>query len=256
MDHIFLGFSVFLACIVEMVEALTIVLAIGVTRGWRSTLLAAGAAAAVLGGVVGLSWRALEHVSTSSIVVLHWIWLVVGALLLVFGLQWLRKAVLRYVGVMPLHDEEEKYKQVRAQSKKAGKDVQNGIDWYAFVVVFKGVLLEGLEVVFIVLTFGFAQANMGLGALAALAAFVLVALLGAVLHRPLARLPENAMKFAVGVILTTFGTYFGAEGVGVMWPHGQVAILFILAFYLSACGGLAILFLARPVTRGARRAVR
>lgn len=255
MNHIFLGFSVFLACIVEMVEALTIVLAIGTTRGWRSTLLAAGAAFIILGGVVGVAWRTLEHVSASSNVTLHWIWLIVGALLLIFGLQWLRKAVLRYVGIMPLHDEEEKYDRMQAQSKKAGKDVRSGIDWYAFVVVFKGVLLEGLEVVFIVLTFGVAQANMGLGALAALAAFVLVALLGALLHRPLARLPENTMKFAVGIILTTFGTYFGAEGVGVVWPHGQTAILFILAFYLSVCGCVALAFLTRP-DQGGKRAVR
>jgi uncharacterized membrane protein len=222
-----LALSVFVACAVEAVEALTIVLAVGVTRGWRSTLIGAGAAIALLGVVTAILGPALTAIPIDALR------LVVGGLLLVFGLQWLRKAILRGAGVKALHDESAAYTAELEAAREAGA-VASGLDAYAFTVAFKGVFLEGMEVVFIVLTFGAGQHRVGLAAVAAAVAVVLMALIGIAVHAPLSRVPENAMKFAVGVMLTSFGMFWGVEGAGGSWPGGDAALLAIIPFTLAS----------------------
>jgi uncharacterized membrane protein len=158
--------------------------------------------------------------------------LVVGVLLLTFGLQWLRKAILRASGFVALHDEDAAFAAETAEARAAAGDKRLGLDWYGFTIAFKGVFLEGLEVAFIVITFGSAQGNIPLAALGAAAAVVLVAVVGVAVRAPLARVPENSLKFAVGAMLTTFGIFWGAEGAGASWPGEDAAILGILAFVL------------------------
>jgi uncharacterized membrane protein len=216
--------SAFLASAVETVEALTIVLAMGLTRGWRSTLIGAGAALFALAAIVAALGPALTVIPISTLR------LVVGALLLVFGLQWLRKAILRASGWRALRDENAVFERERAEAATAPRVERAGLDWYAFTISFKGVLLEGLEVAFIVLTFGSTQGSIPLAALGAGAAVVLVVLAGIVAREPLGRVPENTLAFAVGVLLTTFGIFWGAEGAGVDWPGGDAALLGVLAY--------------------------
>jgi uncharacterized membrane protein len=216
-----LAISVFLACAVESVEALTIVLAVGYTRSWRSSFTGVGAAVIVLGGLTAALGPALTALPINVLRV------VVGALLLIFGLQWLRKAILRAAGLKARHDEREAYERELLAAKRQAA-VRDGIDPYSFTIAFKGVLLEGLEVVFIVLTFGANQHNIPLAAAAAGVAVAAVALTGLAVHAPLARVPENTMKFAVGVMLTSFGTFWGAEGAGAHWPGGDAALLVIV----------------------------
>ena len=232
MRDVFLFLAAFLACAVEMVEALTIVLAVGVTRGWRSTLIGVASAAAVLALAVAALGPALTAIPLSALRV------VVGGLLLVFGLQWLRKAILRASGWKALHDEDAIFSRQRDAAGRAADQIRAGMDWYSFTVAFKGVLLEGLEVVFIVLTFGATQRNVGLAAAAAVVAALVVVAGGLVVHAPLSRVPENTMKFAVGVMLTTFGMFWGAEGAGVRWPGNDASILGVLAFVLAGSLGL------------------
>jgi uncharacterized membrane protein len=220
----FLFASAFLASGVEMVEALTIVLAAGVTRGWRSALFGLGAAVVVLTVIVAVLGPALTLIPISALRLL------VGALLLAFGLQWLRKAILRASGFVGLHDEDAIFARELADARGAEHEERAGMDWYGFTLAFKGVLLEGLEVAFIVITFGSAQGNIRLAALAAGAALVLVAVVGVLVRAPLARVPENTLKFAVGVMLTTFGIFWSAEGAGADWPGGDAALLGVLAF--------------------------
>jgi uncharacterized membrane protein len=216
-----LAVSVFLACAVESVEALTIVLAVGYTRSWRSSLTGVGAAGLTLGALTAALGPALTALPINVLRV------VVGALLLIFGLQWLRKAILRAAGLKARHDEREAYERELLAAKRQGT-VREGIDPYSFTIAFKGVLLEGLEVVFIVLTFGANQHNVGLAAAAAAVAVAAVTLAGVAVHAPLARVPENTMKFAVGVMLTSFGTFWGAEGAGTHWPGSDAALLVIV----------------------------
>ena len=238
-----LALSVFLACAVEAVEALTIVLAVGTTRSWSSAYGGVGAAAATL----ALAVLALGPALTAlPIDVLR---LLVGGLLLLFGLQWLRKAILRAAGLKARHDEFESYAQETAAAQAAGRPPA-GFDGYAFAIAFKGVLLEGLEVVFIVLTFGANQHDIGLAAVAALAAVLLVIAAGAAARAPLARVPENTMKFAVGVMLSSFGTFWGAEGAGSSWPGGDVALLAIVP-----CVLLTALALVWALRRGSLSSV-
>jgi uncharacterized membrane protein len=222
----FLVLSTFLACGVEMVEALTIVLASGVARGWRSSLAGLGAATVVLAVLVAALGPALTHIPLQALR------LVVGALLLVFGLQWLRKAILRASGYKAMHDEDAIFSRELAEAQGAEHVARAGVDWYGFTLSFKGVLLEGLEVVFIVLTFGSAQGSIPLAAAGAAAALVLVAGVGVAVRAPLARVPENTLKFAVGVMLTTFGIFWSAEGAGADWPGDDVAILGVLGFVI------------------------
>jgi uncharacterized membrane protein len=222
--NVFLVLSAFLASGVEMVEALTIVLAAGLARGWRSALAGLGAATLALAVAVAALGPAL------TVIPLQALRLVVGALLLVFGLQWLRKAILRASGYKSLHDEDAIFARELAEAHGATRVERAGVDWYGFTLAFKGVLLEGLEVVFIVLTFGSAQGSIPLAAAGAAGALVLVAGVGVAVRAPLARVPENSMKFAVGVMLTTFGIFWSAEGAGADWPGDDAAILAVLGF--------------------------
>ena len=225
MTHdVFLFLTTFLASGVEAVEALTIVLAVGVVRGWRSPLIGVGIAALVLGVIVAVLGPALRLIPIDTLR------LVVGALLLVFGLQWLRKAILRSGGYKALHDEGVAFAAEREQASHVPRAAPTDVDWYAFTVAFKGVLLEGLEVVFIVVTFGATQGRLPLAAAAAAVAVALVVAVGIVVRGPLERVPENTIKFAVGLLLTSFGVFWAGEGTGVTWPGSDVAILAILAF--------------------------
>jgi uncharacterized membrane protein len=218
--------SAFLASAVESVEALTIVLAMGVTRGWRSALVGAAAATLALAVIVAVLGPAL------TVIPIEVLRLVVGALLLVFGLQWLRKAILRASGWRAQRNEDTAFQREAAAAQSAPREERAGLDWYAFTISFKGVLLEGLEVAFIVLTFGSTQGSIPLAAAGAAAAVVLVVAAGAVVRGPLSRVPENTLAFAVGVMLTTFGTFWGAEGAGVDWPGDDASLPAVLAFVL------------------------
>jgi uncharacterized membrane protein len=215
--------AVFLACIVEAVEATTIVLAAGTARDWRSASTGMAAALGVLAVIVAVLGPAVSAIPLGALR------LVVGALLLIFGLQWLRKAILRASGYKALHDEEKLYAEHLAAAA-AGPRRRVGLvpDWYGFTLAFKGVLLEGLEVVFIVLTFGSNQHNVGLAAIAAVCAVLLVAVAGVAIRSPLARVPENTMKFVVGIMLTGFGAFWGAEGAGAHWPGSDAALLVVI----------------------------
>jgi uncharacterized membrane protein len=220
----FLIASAFLASAVEFVEALTIVLAAGITRGWRSSLTGLGAATLALAAIVAALGPALTLVPIDALR------LVVGGLLLAFGLQWLRKAILRASGYKALHDEAEIFAQEQAEARAAGHEDRAGLDWYGFTLAFKGVLLEGLEVAFIVITFGSTQGSIGLAALGAGIALALVAVVGVLIRAPLARVPENTMKFAVGAMLTTFGIFWATEGAGAHWPGDDASLPGVLGF--------------------------
>lgn len=222
-----------LASAVEFVEALTIVLATGLTRGWRSALAGTAAAIVVLAAVVAVLGVSLAHYIHLD--VLH---LIVGVLLTIFGLQWLRKAVLRAAGLKALHDEDAIFSREVVELRAAGTGEVAGLDWFGFVVAFKGTLLEGLEVVFIVISFGASAGNLALASLGAGVAAVLVLLAGVLLHRPLSRVPENAIKYCVGLLLFTFGTFWTGEGIGVEWKLGDAMLLVLLAVYACASWGL------------------
>ncbi len=229
--------AVFLACAVEAVEATTIVLAAGTVRNWRSAILGLFAGIGVLAVIVAALGPAISAVPLRSLR------LVVGGLLLVFGLQWLRKAVLRASGHKALHDEAQIYLRQVAAAKEATVERRGGVpDWYAFTLSFKGVVLEGLEVAFIALTFGSNQHDIPLAAVAAVSAVVVVAAIGVAVRAPLARVPENTMKFVVGVMLTSFGMFWGAEGAGANWPASDAALLVIVpAVALFGIGLTAVL---------------
>ena len=221
-----LAVSVFAACAVEAVEALTIILAVGTTRSWSSALSGAGVATVVLAAVVVGLGPALTSLPIDVLRV------GVGGLLLVFGLQWLRKAILRASGLKALHDETAAFAE-ETEAARAAARAAAGFDPYSFTIAFKGVLLEGLEVAFIVLTFGANQHRIPLAAIAAGVAIAVVAAAGVAVRAPLARVPENAMKFAVGVMLTSFGTFWGAEGAGAAWPGADAALLVIVPVLLA-----------------------
>jgi len=225
----------FAASFVEAVEALTIVLAVGVTRGWRPALTGAAAAlvalaliVAALGPLVGrVPIRALQGV--------------VGVLLLLFGLRWLRKAILRSIGVVALHDEDAAFAHETHELTDAARRQASGLDWIAGATAFKAVLLEGTEVVFIVIAVGAARGLVGLASAGALAACAVVAAIGAAIHRPLASVPENALKFVVGVMLSAFGLFWTGESLGVEWPGGDAAILALAAMFLGVAAALVAL---------------
>jgi uncharacterized membrane protein len=235
--------SVFLACTAEAVEALTVVLAIGVTRGWRASSYGVGAGLGVLAVIVAVLGPALAAVP------LNGLRLVVGALLLVFGLQWLRKAVLRAAGRKAVHDEAALFRAQRQAAEATESSGGGGFDGYAFTLCFKAVLLEGLEVVFIVLTFGANAARVPLAALAAIAAVILVTVVGFVVHGPLARVPENQLKFVVGVMLTAFGMFWSGEGAGVDWPDADAALP-VLALATAALALVLVAALRVPARQG------
>jgi uncharacterized membrane protein len=239
--------TVFVACAVEAVEALTIVLAAGLTREWRATFQGMAVALVVLAITVAVLGPALTFVPLTGLR------LVVGALLAIFGLQWLRKAILRASGYKQLHDEGAIYARQIAAARTATSGRRAGVrDWYAFTLSFKGVLLEGLEVVFIAITFGANQQDLGLAAAAAAAAVVVVAAIGICVRAPLSRVPENTLKFAVGIMLTSFGMFWGAEGAGVSWPGNDAALLAIVpGTALVGLGYTALLRRARAADRAA-----
>jgi uncharacterized membrane protein len=238
--------AVFLACAVEAVEATTIVLAAGTARDWRSALSGMLAAIVVLAIVVALLGPAV------SAVPLRGLRLIVGALLLIFGLQWLRKAILRASGYQALHDEDKIYAEQLAAAA-ARERARAGLmpDWYGFTLSFKGVLLEGLEVVFIALTFGSNARDVGLAAIAAGCAVAVVAAAGVAVRAPLSRVPENTMKFVVGIMLTAFGTFWGAEGAGASWPGSDVALLAIVPAVTAF--GLIMVAVMRAAPGGSRQ---
>jgi uncharacterized membrane protein len=225
--------ATFAACAVEMVEALTIVLAVGITRGWRAARLGVLVALVALTVIVAALGPAL------TLVPLDTLRLVIGFLLLAFGLQWLRKAILRAAGVLALHDEARIFEQEKADARARGV-TSDAFDWYAFTLSFKGVFLEGLEVAFLVIAFGDTHHDLALGACAAAAALVVVLVLGVAVHGPLSRVPENALKFGVGLMLIAYGTFWGGESVGVDWPGGDVAILALIAGYGAVAWALVV----------------
>ncbi|MEV7971404.1 hypothetical protein AB0O34_36235 [Sphaerisporangium sp. NPDC088356] len=234
--------STFTASFVEFVEALTIVLAMGVTRGWRSALAGTATALVALAAFTAAAGYALSTWLPPAL-----LRLVVGTLLLIFGLQWLRKAVLRSSGLKARHDEAEEFAEQTAAARDAVADSRFGLDAFAFVVSLKGVFLEGVEVVFIVITFGTGAANMRAAVGGAAVAGVLVLVAGVVLHRPLAMIPENALKYGVGLLLAGFGTFWAVEGLGVFtggesisWPGGEWAIPVLVACWLLVSRGLVL----------------
>ena len=224
-----------LASLVEAVEAFTIVLAAAAVRGWRVASLGAGVALAVLALIVLALGPLLERLPIA------WLQIGVGVSLLIFGVRWLRKAILRAAGLIPLHDELAAFAAGSAELSR----YSSRLDWFAGLASFKAVLLEGLEVVFIVVAVGAGRGLLVPAGFGAAAACVLVALVGLALHRPLARVPENQVKFAVGVILSAFGVYWTGEGLGVAWPLGDVAIIALAALFLGVAL-IAVVALKRP----------
>lgn len=234
--------AVFLACLVEAVEALTIVLAAGTTREWRSTLVGVGTGLVALGLGVAVLGPAASAIPIGPLRLL------IGGLLLAFGLQWLRKAILRAAGLQSLHDEGRIYAREVDAARTAAVQRRGFVnDWYAFTLAFKGVLLEGLEVVFIVLTLGGSQHRIGLAALAAVAAVVVVTVTGLLVRAPLARVPENSLKFVVGAMLTGFGIFWSVEGAGATWPGADAALLVLVPAVF--CYALLLVVVLRRVRR-------
>ncbi|MDE3139479.1 MAG: hypothetical protein KGL05_06555, partial [Acidobacteriota bacterium] len=229
--------AVFLACAVEMVEALTIVFAVGHTRGWRSAFEGVGAALVALSALVAVFGPALIHVP------LTWLRLIVGGVLLIFGMQWLRKAILRSSGLKAKHDEDAIYQETVAELENVAPGTNR--DRIAFVMAFKGVFLEGLEVVITVLTLGTSAHRLGLASATAGVALVLVAIVGALVARQLSSVPENAMKMSVGVLLVTYGTFWVGEGLRVRWPGNDTFLLAFVAIYAVVCWALVNLIKPR-----------
>ena len=215
--------AVFLAATVEMVEALTIVVAVGHTRGWRSALEGTGVALVALGVLVAIFGPALVRVPLDPLR------LVVGSVLLIFGLQWLRKAILRSSGYVGMHDEDAIYERTVTSLRAEGASV--GRDRVSFVVAFKGVFLEGVEIVVAVLTLGTSAHRLGLAVIVAAIAVVLVGVVGVVVARQLSKVPENLMKMSVGVMLVSFGTFWTGEGLRVRWPGGDTMLLVLVGLY-------------------------
>jgi uncharacterized membrane protein len=232
--------AAFLASVVEIVEAFTIVLAIGTVRGWRPAILGTAGGLAVLAAMTVSLGPVLDRVP------IHWLQLVIGVLLLLFGMSWLRKATLRSAGIIPLHDEEVTFAEETSALAAAEARKAERLDWIAGITVFKAVLLEGLEVVFIVLAVGAGRGLLWPAALGAFAACVLVLGIGALVHKPLARVPENTLKFGVGVMLSAFGVFWTGEGLGVEWPGHDLA-LFVFAGLFLATGLVGARVVRRPV---------
>jgi uncharacterized membrane protein len=226
--------AAFLASLVEAIEALTVVLATGAVRGWRDTLTG------VLAALVTLLVLCAALGSTLTLVPVRVLQTALGALLLLFGLRWLRKAILRAAGVLALHDETQAYQKARGAASAVGR--ASGFDLIAFAAAYQIVMLEGIEIVFIVLAVAIGGAGlMAYAAGGAVAAVVLIAALGLVLHRPLARVPENSLKLVVGVALSGFGAFWIGEGLGVGWPGGDLALVGLLAgFAVTAAAGTAL----------------
>lgn len=229
--------AAFLASLVEVIEAFTIVLAVGVTRSWRPALTGTAAALALLAAITLAFGPLLVRVPLALLQ------FVIGSLLILFGLRWLRKAILRSAGLMPLHDEMAEYARETEELKRQSADRR--ADWLAGMAAFKAVLLEGVEVVFIVIATGTAHRMTGWAAMGALAAVVLVFVVGLAVHRPLARVPENALKFVVGLMLSSFGVFWTGEGLGIHWPGADLALIGLLAVF-AVFSALAVRSLRAP----------
>jgi len=230
--------SSFLASTVEFVEAVTIVLAVGVTRQWRSAIFGVVAALVALALLIAVFGTAIVlFVPISAVRVF------VGGFLLIYGLQWLTKSVLRAGGAKAKHDEAAIFQREIAALREEPPVPESGMDWISFTVAAKGVLLEGLEVAFIVVTFGASAGMLAPAALGAAGAGALVLAIAFLVHRPLAAVPENGLKFVVGIMLTGFGTFWSGEGIGVDWPAGDLTILVLLAAYVAIA--LAGIYLVR-----------
>lgn len=223
--------AAFLGSFVEVVEAFTIVLAVGITRSWRPALQGAALALALLVVLV------LIFGPLFALIPLHVLQFVVGVLLLLFGMRWLRKAILRSAGFIPLHDEAQAYAKETDLLKRQAMDKR--ADYLAMLASFKAVLLEGVEVVFIVIAVGTAHGLTFYAGVGALAAVVLVIVIGALVHKPLTQVPENALKFAVGLMLTAFGIFWTGEGLGAEWPGADFMLLGLLAV-LGGFSALAV----------------
>ena len=233
--------AAFAASTVEFVEAFTIVLAVATLRGWRPAVTGTMAALAILALLVAALGPLLQFVP------LHLMQFVIGVLLLLFGMGWLRKAILRSAGIIALHDEDKIFAEERASLAAEVQGRQASQDWIAGIAAFKAVLLEGLEVVFIVIAVGAGRDLIAPASMGALAALVLVLIAGALVHKPLSRVPENTLKFGVGVMLSSFGAFWTGEGLGVAWPGGDFMLLAIVALFLSTGLGAATV-LRRPRT--------
>jgi Ca2+/H+ antiporter, TMEM165/GDT1 family len=220
--------AAFLASLVEVVEAFTIVLAVATLRGWRSAVLGVTAGLAVLAAIVLLLGPLLDRIP------IHSLQLAIGILLLLFGMGWLRKASLRAAGIIPLHDEDAIFAAEAAQLGQHARRPQTNLDWVAGITALKAVLIEGLEVVFIVIAVGAGRGLLMPASLGALAACALVLTAGAIIHRPLSRVPENTLKFGVGVMLSAFGVFWTGEGLGVAWPGQDLALVLFAALFLAA----------------------
>jgi uncharacterized membrane protein len=225
--------AVFLACAVEMVEALTIVFAVGHTRGWRSAFEGVFVALVALVALVAVFGPALVQIPLSTLR------LIVGGVLLIFGMQWLRKAVLRSSGFKAMHDEDAIYEETVAELRASGESI--GRDRVAFVMAFKGVFLEGLEVVVTVLTLGTSAHRLGLAATTAGIALLLVVIIGAIVSKQLSSIPENAMKMSVGILLVSYGTFWAGEGLKVSWPGNDAFLAFLVVLYTLVTWGLVAL---------------
>ncbi len=234
--------AAFAASLVEVVEAFTVVLAVAMIRGWRPAMLGTAAALVLLGGIVAVLGPLLAHIP------MHALQLAIGTLLLLFGMSWLRKAALRRAGVIPRHDEEAIFASETAQLGEAASRRQSRLDWLAGITALKAVLLEGLEVVFIVIAVGMAGGLLVPAAAGAALACTAVLAVGAIVHRPLSRVPENALKFGVGVMLSAFGVFWTGEGLGIAWPGQDLALLVFAVVFLGA--GLAASSLARGAAIG------
>jgi Ca2+/H+ antiporter, TMEM165/GDT1 family len=219
--------SSFLASAVEFVEALTVVLAVGVTRQWRSTLIGAAAAIVVLTALI-----VVLGLTIATFVPIELLRLIVGFVLIVFGLQWLTKAILRSAGARASRDEVATYGRELTALTNEPPVPASGMDWISFTVAFKGVLLEGLEVAFIVVTFGAAGGQLGPALIGAGLAGIGVLGVGLAVRQPISRLPENRLKFGVGLMLVSFGTFWAGEGIGIAWPGDDLSIVLLLAGYL------------------------
>lgn len=238
--------AAFLASLVEAVEALTIVLAVATVRGWRPAGLGALAGLMLLVLIVLALGPLLDHVP------LHLLQLVIGVLLLLFGMRWLRKAILRAGGAIPLRDEAMVFAVGTAELREQALRQEARLDWLAGLASFKAVLLEGLEVVFIVIAVGAGGRGLLVPASAgAIAACLLVIGAGFVVHRPLARLPENTLKFAVGVMLSAFGIFWTGEGLGIAWPGADLAIVVFAALFLIVAV-VAVAFVRRSAAEALR----
>jgi Ca2+/H+ antiporter, TMEM165/GDT1 family len=221
----------FAASFVEAVEALTVVLAVGLARGWRPALTGAAAALAALALIVAILGPLMNAVPIRALQ------FVVGVLTLLFGLRWLRKAILRAIGIIALHDEDAAFQRETRELSEVGREA-HGFDWIGGMTAFKIVLMEGVEVAFIVIAVGGGRGLLGLASAGALAACIAVAAIGAAVHRPLARVPENTLKFAVGIMLSAFGLFWTGESLGVDWPGGDAAIFAFVALFLAVALGL------------------